>query len=44
MKTVKFGMFWRYYGYQTVELPDHIYADDTDTGGRLCIRIRRVGH
>lgn len=30
MKTVKFGMFWQCYGYQTVELPDHIDADDTD--------------
>lgn len=30
MKTVKFGMFWQCYGYQTVELPDHINADDTD--------------
>lgn len=30
MKTVKFGMFWQCYGYQTVELPDHIDADDPD--------------
>lgn len=30
MKTVRFGMFWQCYGYQTVDLPDNVNADDID--------------
>lgn len=28
MKRVRFGMFWQCYGYQDIELPDDIDAND----------------
>ena len=37
MKRIRFGMFWECYGYQNIELPDDIDANDSEA---ICDYLR----